>query len=393
MTRLVKNLISLLLLFALTFSMALTSYADNSEFALPENGGVHPMFQLRDEEEKVKLSDNLIEWDEIDKIIRDYNPEVRNAWNNYQTNKNNTDINEHYLDMAERFDSLANDAASDAQEAMFQAQSYAMQINADNNVSDSLTQYYSCIQLEKRTILNTRISFINYYKNQLLHEIAVLTEEEAGREFKSAENKYSLGSITKVDALKAEVDYLTKQSDTILALSALNQTKQNLLISVGKDYKNPDVVIGIFPLIDFNIVTFTNPEMDKITAQGNNLQYKIYQRNLNNSQTNAVKSKYELLVKDATSFINSDIETKFRTVQDSMNSLMLKQQKSIAQNDDFSKISSQYKHGSVSKREYKTAEFKKQVAQKEAQVAYYDFAIIYYTYLAAVDGLASASAS
>lgn len=393
MSRLFKNLISILIVLTLSFSQVLISYADNSEFALPENGGVHPMFQLRDEEEKIKLSDNLIEWDEIDKIIRDYNPEVRNAWNNYQTNKNNTDINEHYLDMAERFDSLANDAASDAQEAMFQAQSYAMQINADNNVSDSLTQYYSCMQLEKRTILNTKISFINYYKNQLLHEIAVLTEEEASRELKSAENKYSLGSITKVDALNAKVDYLTKQSNTILASSTLNQTKQNLLISVGKDYKNPDVVIGLFPLLDFNIITFTNPEMDKQSAVENNLQYKIYQRNLNNSQTYAVKSKYELLVKDATSFINSDIETKFRTVQDSMNSLMLKQQKSIAQNDDFSKISSQYKHGSVSKREYKTAEFKKQVAQKEAQVAYYDFAIIYYTYLAAVDGLASASAS
>ncbi len=393
MSRLFKNLILILIVLTLSISQVLISYADNSEFALPENGGVHPMFQLRDEEEKIKLSDNLIEWDEIDKIIRDYNPEVRNAWNNYQTNKNNTDINEHYLDMAERFDSLANDAASDAQEAMFQAQSYAMQINADNNVSDSLTQYYSCIQLEKRTILNTKISFINYYKNQLLHEIAVLTEEEASRELKSAENKYSLGSITKVDALNAKVDYLTKQSNTILALSTLNQTKQNLLISVGKDYKNPDVVIGLFPLLDFNIITLTNPEIDKQSAVENNLQYKIYQRNLNNSQTNAVKSKYELLVNDATTFINSDIETKFRTVQDSMNSLMLKQQKSIAQNDDFSKISSQYKHGSVSKREYKTAEFKKQVAQKEAQVAYYDFAIIYYTYLAAVDGLASASAS
>lgn len=377
----------------LIINQTMVSYGGGSEFALPENGGVHPMFQLREEEEKIKLSDNLIEWDEIDKIIRDYNPEVRNAWNGYQTNQNNSDINEHYMDMADRFDALANSAASDAQEAMFQAQSYAMQINADNNVSDSLTQYYSCIQLEKMTILNTRTYFINYYKNQLAHEIAVLTEEEAERELKSAENKYSLGSITKVDALNAKVNYFSKQSNTILALSNLNQTKQNLLISVGKDYKNPDVIIGIFPMIDFNIVTLTNPEMDKINAVDNNLQFKTYQRNLNNAQTAAVISKYQLLVDDAPSYIKSDIDTKFRAVKDSMNSLMLSQQKSMASNDDFSKIASQYKLGSVSKREYKTAEFKKQVAQKEAQIAYYDFAIIYYTYLAAVDGLASASAN
>ena len=99
---------------------------------------------------------------------------------------------------------------------------------------------------------------------------------------------------------------------------------------------------------------------------------------------NIMKDKYNIKI--------SDIETKFRTLKDSINSLMLSQQKAIAAEDDFTKIAKEYKLGSVSEREYKTSEYKKEVAQKTAQIAYYDFAIIYYNYLAAVDGLASAGA-
>jgi outer membrane protein TolC len=350
------------------------------------------MFQLRSAEEKQAISDDIINWDELALIVHDYNPEVRNSWNNYKTNKYSNDITESYMNAAENFDSMSNEAANSAQEAMFEAQSYAMQMNADNNVSDSLTNYYSCTMLEDRVLLNTRKLFINYYKTKLLHDIAVLSEFEASRELTSAENKYSLGAITKVEALNARVDYLTKQSETIVALSNYNQTKQNLLVALGREYKSDNVVIAPFPLIDFNVVIVTNPETDKEEAINNNYQYKIYKRNYSNAQTDSLQSKYQLLINNAEEFIRADIETKFRTLKDSMNSLMLSQQKALAAEDDFNKIAKEYKLGSVSTREYKTSEYKKEVAQKNAQVAYYDFAIVYYTYLASVAGLASASA-
>jgi outer membrane protein TolC len=384
-----KRILCLLIVLAIFTSNYFVCYS-KEEILPPDSDGVHPMFKLRSEEEKLAISDNIIEWDELDKIIHDCNPEVRNLWNNYETNKNNNDVTDSYMNAAENFDSLSNDASSSAQEAMYQAQSYAMQMNADNNVSDSLINYYSCMMQEASILLSTKKMFINYYKSKLLHEIAALSELEASREYNSAENKYSLGAITKVDALNAKVDYFTKQSETIIALSNFNQIKQNLLISLGKEYKDDGVIISPFPLIDFNIVTQTNPEMDKNNAVNNNYQYKIYLRSLSNSQTDAVKSKYQLLVNNAEAFIRADIETKFRSVKDSMNSLMLLQEKSLASDDDFKKISKEYKLGSVSNREYKTAEYKKEVAMKNAQVAYYDFAITYYDYLAAIDGLASA---
>lgn len=358
----------------------------------PESTGVHPMFPLRSDEEKITIADDFIEWDELDKIIHDYNPEVRNSWNNYQTNKFSNDITDSYLNAAEKFDSMSSEASSGAQEAMYEAQSYAMQMNAENNVSDSLTNYYQCQMLEARVLLNTKKLFINYYKNKLLHEVAVLTEEEAKREYNSATTKHSLGAITKVDELNAKVNYLTKQSETITALSNYNKTKQNLLVSLGKDYKSESVVISAVPPVDFNLIVLTNPEMDKIDAINNNFQYKIYLRNLDNSQTVSNQSKYQLLVNNSEEFIKADIENKFRSVKDSMNSLMLAKQKEIATNDDFKKIAKEYKLGSVSKREYKTAEYNKNVATKSAEIAYYDFEIIYFDYLASINGLANASA-
>ena len=386
-----KKTICIIITALLIASNVLICYS-KEEILPPGSNGVHPMFQLRSDEERQAISDDIINFDELPLIVHDYNPEVRNSWNNYETNKYSNDITDSYLNAAENFDSMSSEAASSAQEAMFEAQSYAMQMNADNNVSDSLTNYYSCSMLEANVLLNTRKLFINYYKTKLAHDITVLSEFEAAREYTSAENKYSLGAITKVEALNAKVDYLTKQSETIVALSTYNQTKQNLLVALGKDYKSDTVIISPFPLIDFNIVLVTNPETDKDEAIKNNFQYKIYQRNLNNSQTDSVKSKYQLLVNNAEEFIRADIETKFRTLKDSINSLMLSQQKAIAAEDDFNKISKEYKLGSVSKREYTTSEYKKDVAQKTAQIAYYDFAIIYYNYLAAVDGLASAGA-
>ena len=379
-----------IILFANYFSCYAVTLPDG--ILPPESTGVHPMFPLRSDEEKITIADDFIEWDELDKIIHDYNPEVRNSWNNYQTNKFSNDITDSYLNAAEKFDSMSNEASNSAQEAMYEAQSYAMQMNADNNVSDSLTFYYQCQMLEARVLLNTKKLFINYYKNKLLHEVAVLTEEEAGREYNSATTKHSLGAMTKVEELNAKVNYLTKQSETITALSNYNQTKQNLLVSLGKDYKSENVVISPVPPVDFNLIVLTNPEMDKIDAINNNYQYKIYLRNLDNAQTNSIQSKYQLLVNNAEEFIRADIETKFRSVKDSMNSLMLAKQKEIATSDDFKKISKEYKLGSVSKREYKTAEYNKNVAIKSAEIAYYDFEIIYFDYLASINGLASASA-
>ena len=64
----------------------------NSIDVLPNNGGIHPMFPLRSNEEKLTLLDDNIEWNEIEKIIHDYNPEVRNLWNGYKTNQTNNDI-------------------------------------------------------------------------------------------------------------------------------------------------------------------------------------------------------------------------------------------------------------------------------------------------------------
>ena len=365
----------------------------NSIDVLPNNGGIHPMFPLRSNEEKLTLLDDNIEWNEIEKIIHDYNPEVRNLWNGYKTNQTNNDITENYMDMSERYDSLSGNATDEASEARYKAQSYAMQINADNNVSDSITTYYECLLAEAKIVLNCKNLFVNYYTSNLLYEISALTEKEAEREYLSAENKYSIGSATKVDALNAQVEFLTKQSETVTALSNLNQTKQNLLIILGRDYKSQTVVFGNIPTIDFDVVTMTNLEMDKITALDKNYQYKIYQRNLENSSTDAVKSKYTLLVSNAKDYINSDIETKYRTMKDSLNALLLANQKMLADKNDFEKIKKEYNLGSISKREYMTAEYKNQVVSKNAVMAYYDFYIVYNNYLAAVNGCANASAS
>ncbi|MCQ2609555.1 MAG: hypothetical protein MJ151_02025, partial [Lachnospiraceae bacterium] len=138
----------------------------------------------RHEDKKgVDLNDNIIEFYEIDDYIFHKNPTMQNAWKVFEVNKDISDTSDYYYDLADSLEGQGDDEASQAQNSA-RAQGY--RISGDNAVDDSRTRYLSNIIDEKKIVLDTKVSFINYHKSILSLKKAEAALESSKITYESA---------------------------------------------------------------------------------------------------------------------------------------------------------------------------------------------------------------
>lgn len=341
--------------------------------------------KLYPEARKLELKENIINYDDIDDMIHLFNPEVLNNWNSWQSDKSAEDIYDIYQSAADRLYDSAGSQDSMMQEDMMTAQGRAMQIQADKNVSDSYVNFLTNYLAEKQLILATKVLNINYQKSayDLLNANEAIKESE--RNLTKAENALKYGSGTQVELLTAKKAVADAKSAQVAAESAQKANKIKLILNCGKSASDSIYITPIDLSFDLDI-TAINLDTDFETAKSNNIQLEIYKRKIDNARTDEVKNEYKILYESAPDKIYNDLENKYRSILDAIDTNVNRQVALTLANDNLKKANNEYEHGNISAKELLTAEYNVAVANNNVVAAKYDLKLAIENYKNIIDG-------
>lgn len=289
----------------LTFSgPAATAWAGSPEFA-------------RTSEEWAKLRDNVMEYDELAGLIREYNVTVQ---------KNQLDINDkkkddritsdqnaqYYRDAASDYRDNINgeDSLSDARNEVSAKQAEAA---ADSNVEDLKVYQLTYDQEEANLVASAQSSMVAYFQQMYELESAKSNLELLEAEYQSALVRQSARMATQADVLGALESVQSTQASIDKLTSSVEETRQKLCVMLGWKYNDmPD--IREIPAVDMERIAAMNPDVDKEEALSNNYTLKINQRKLENAVGDVTKQTLNRTITSNEQNIGSDVTKCYRAV-------------------------------------------------------------------------------
>ena len=341
--------------------------------------------KLYSDERKNELKQDIVNYSDIEDMIHLFNPEILNNWNSWENDKSAEDIYDIYQSAADRLFDSAGSQDSMMQEDMMSAQGRAMQIQADKNVSDSYINFLSNYLAEKQLVLTTKTLDINYQKSayELLNANEAIKESE--RNLTKAENALKYGSGTQVELLTAKKSVADAKSSLIAAESAQKANKIKLILNCGKSASDNIYITPIDLSLDIDINAI-NLTADFEVAKNNNIQLEIYKRKIDNARTEEVKNEFTILYEAAPDKIYNDLENKYRSILDAIDTNANRQVALTLANDNLKKAKDEYEHGNISIKDFMTAEYNLAVANNNVLAAQYDLKLAVENYKNILDG-------
>ena len=341
--------------------------------------------KLYSDERKNELKQDIVNYSDIEDMIHLFNPEILNNWNSWENDKSAEDIYDIYQSAADRLFDSAGSQDSMMQEDMMSAQGRAMQIQADKNVSDSYINFLSNYLAEKQLVLTTKTLDINYQKSayELLNANEAIKESE--RNLTKAENALKYGSGTQVELLTAKKAVADAKSSLIAAESAQKANKIKLILNCGKSASDNIYITPIDLSLDIDINAI-NLTADFEVAKNNNIQLEIYKRKIDNARTEEVKNEFTILYEAAPDKIYNDLENKYRSILDAIDTNANRQVALTLANDNLKKAKDEYEHGNISIKDFMTAEYNFAVANNNVLAAQYDLKLAVENYKNILDG-------
>ena len=369
------NIVRAMVVFTLLFSISSNIFA--AEITNPENT-VSPadndeevdtnafIYKKYDEETKRALEDNIINYDEIDDLVHEYNPNVLSWWNSYKNNKTATEVYDDYMDSYYRIMDSADSSESDAATARLYAQAYSIKLLADNNTNDSIISFWNYQIDEIKLCLDTKKKFINYYITNYNEKIAELNANEARRLANAANVKHQVGLETELTFLQSNKNADDAVANLDLAKSNHAVADKNLKIACGKSVSN-DVVIGAIPntRVDINTIDLLN-DIEK--AKVNNIYLKTYNRAFKNANTEEMKNYNQILVDYANEAITSSVKNYYDILNNQVSSLTTRETSSVLMAQQLSKAKADLANGKISEADYQTSVYNAEVSKIQVDI-------------------------
>ena len=268
-----------------------------------------------------RLRDNTLEYDEIDDLIHEYNPTVKNNAadlkefkKNYGTT--NDELRQAYDDLAAQFREASapddSNPASALNEVSNDAMAKSAEQQADSNLEDYETQRLTYEMSEKALAQGARSNMIAVFTDKLSAENAKLNVELLESQLQIKKAQAATGTGTQVDVLKATEELLNAKKTSIQADAAVDTAKKKLQIACGWKYAD-DPVIGSLPEPDFARIGTMNPDTDLQTALDNNYTLKINKRKLSNARYSNAKQTMETTIADNEQSVGMALKTAYLT--------------------------------------------------------------------------------
>ena len=359
---------------------AATAWAGSPEFA-------------RTPEEWARLRDNVMEYDELAGLIREYNVTVQ---------KNQLDINDKKKDDKVTRDQYAQayrDAASDARsnitgdDAVADAQAQVAAAQADET-ADKMTEDLTVDQLtddqqEANLVASAQSSMISYFQQKLELESAKGSLEYMEAQYQSALVKQGAGMATLSDVLGAKESVQSTQATIEKLGGSLEETRQKLLVMLGWKYNDTPEIKDI-PAVNFDHITSMNPETDKDAALENNYTFKINKRKLSNAVAEITKETLKRTVSSNEENIKSEVVKNYQSVQQTKAAYDQAAAEFELESKNMETAEHKQQAGTLSRLDYmkqKNSFNTKNISLKKAQLALFQAV---QTYDNAISGLASA---
>jgi outer membrane protein TolC len=359
---------------------AATAWAGSPEFS-------------RTPEEWAKLRDNVMEYDELAGLIREYNVTVQ---------KNQLDISHKKKDdkiTSDQYAQAYRDAASDARsnisgedaatDAAAQIAAAKSDQAADENTEDLTVNQLTYDQQEASLVASAQSSLISYFQQTYDLESARDSVEFLEAQYQSALIKQGAGMATQSDVLGAKEGVQSAQASVEKLTGAVEETRQKLLIMLGWKYNDVPEIKDI-PAVNFERIAAMNPEAEQEAALNNNYTLKTNKRKLNNATAEYTKETLKKTVSSNEQNIKSDLIKSYQAVQQAKASYDQAVAEMELENKNMETAEHKQQVGSLSRLDYlkqKNAFVTKNISLKKAQLTLFQAV---QTYDNAINGLASA---
>ena len=386
--------ISILMIFN-SYAVALENNQSNADPSFnSENINANKfIYRTYDDETKKRIFDNVIEYEDIEELIHNNNPNIMSMWNSYNRDETASEVYDDYMEAYNNLMAAGDSSESDAVRARMYAQAYSMKMLADNNVNDSVINFWQNEIDEIKLYLDTKKKYINYFISNYNYLVAVENEIEAERVARATETKYQVGVDTAISNLQAKKNSEDAKANLALAESNKNVAEKNFKIACGKSTSD-EVSIGIEPNIDVLTITNINLEEGIKKAIENNITLKIYKKSFENANTDEIEKHYNILINYANEEITNDVKNLYSTLQNQNINLMTKLKSwnllTEMQNRGLADLS----NGKISSSDYTTLVHNAIVAKYQVDIQRLNVISAYEDYKYAVDrGIAKAALS
>lgn len=357
----------------------------------------------RTTEEWAKLRDNVMEYDELEDLVEEYNITVqtnRLDLNEFKKKYGDTkdDVSQKYRDMADEIYASVDYPDSDdpmygymvSSVLMAEIQAKNLEKQADDNLEDSEIIYTNYKQAEKTLVTVAQNNMISYKKGLLELRQLEIARDQAARTLASTNVRFNIGSATQVDVLNAQEALQTAERNIESKKAANENLRQKLQVMLGWKYSDIPEIRDI-PASDMERISAMNPTADKEQALENNYTLKVNKKKLTNAGSEDTRESLKKTIADNEQKIGSSLVTSYQNVLAAKLSYDQAAAELELQKRNMQTMELQYHQGSISLNEYETQ--KQALENKELAVNIADMNLFQTmeTYDWAVAGLASAS--
>lgn len=345
-------------------------------------------------EKQMRLEDNVIEYDELEDLILQYNPTIQNQNLAINSQIQDTvvlekvfrdhmkDLNSQARELEAEGNPLAAQYRLSAKALKGTADGMKKQIESSRRVSNTM----SMDQIKDTMISSAQGMMITY--NQLISQREVLEKNKQLLAVvgESTATQASLGMATESAVLAAQKDLKALESSISKLDNSISQLRQNFCMMTGWAYDaNPE--IRLIPSSDLTKINAINLEEDKAKAIGNNYTLRKERGGKPSGSTGDRKRRKKTI---------EGSEQKLCTVMEELHGDILKKKVeyeaalSAFESASLTKAANdrKYQMGMISKLEYRKAEV--DFAGKKSEKESADLALFqaFETYSWAVKGLA-----
>ena len=262
----------------------------------------------RSNEEWATLSDNNLEYGEIEDLIAEYNATVRSnevalAKFKRDYGRTNTEVSDKYRENAQEIlDNLDDPDPSDptyiaklSSVATARATAQNLLSSADSTLEDANIIRLGYEQAEKTLAQTATANMISYKSGQVAIDVAKGNLELANIALNTANAKLNAGTGTNIDVLSAKEKVLNAQNALTKAISDNNTVLKKLQVMTGWSY-NATPNVGDIPAPDMNRVF--DPSADLQKALENNYTLRINEKKLENASSDSDKQSLKLTIED-----------------------------------------------------------------------------------------------
>jgi len=325
----------------------------------------------RTAEEWARLRDNVLEYEELEDLIHEYNTTVLNNDQTYKRTMSGVSFREYadqYMWAAEDLYEMAANAMTDIEMITYEMQAQQAENNATIDEQDWQTVLYQNQLTEKKLVMDAQSTMNSYYQLQQQLISAQKQRELTAALVNSAQVRFELGMATRADVLTAQQNLQNADAGILTLQGQIESARQKLIVMTGwKQDAWPE--IKALPEVDFARIAAMDPVADLQTALSNDITLKLDTYKAGNVYNDENRRIYEQTMANDREQIGVALNSAYQTVQQARAAYDEAVLNLGVSTQNMATATTQYGLGSISRLEYQQIECSHVAAQTSMEIA------------------------